>query len=228
MIWTSLALVALAAPQDQDPAARMLQLIHQVERRLMEIDQMLYRAGSGEAPVSRDVDSGLKQLLQATRDQSRAVRSDMDEILSLAQQQSNSSSSSSSSSSSGSSSGRSSGDPQQGQRPGEQGQKDRTQSAPPPGQQTPRDGDQERGQQPSDPGSQPRSPDGSENPGRNRPGAPGEDSAKAARQQPDDADRWGDLPVHVRDLFRAQGGADLPPRYRDWIDSYYRRLNRRP
>jgi hypothetical protein len=41
-------------------------------------------------------------------------------------------------------------------------------------------------------------------------------------------DRWGDLPVHVRELFRAQGGGDLPPRYRDWIDSYYRRSNQRP
>lgn len=41
-------------------------------------------------------------------------------------------------------------------------------------------------------------------------------------------DRWGDLPVHVRELFRAQGGGDLPPRYRDWIDAYYKRLNGGP
>jgi hypothetical protein len=25
-----------------------------------------------------------------------------------------------------------------------------------------------------------------------------------------------------------EGGRDLPPRYRDWIDAYYRRLNRQP
>jgi hypothetical protein len=33
--------------------------------------------------------------------------------------------------------------------------------------------------------------------------------------------------VQVRELFRAQGGDDLPPRYRDWIDAYYRRLSGR-
>ena len=40
-------------------------------------------------------------------------------------------------------------------------------------------------------------------------------------------DEWGNLPIHVRELFRAEGGQRLPARYRDWIDSYYRRLNRR-
>jgi len=32
--------------------------------------------------------------------------------------------------------------------------------------------------------------------------------------------------VHARDVFRTQGGGDLPARYRDWIDAYYQRLNR--
>ena len=44
----------------------------------------------------------------------------------------------------------------------------------------------------------------------------------------DDADRWGDLPPHARRYFRAEGGGPLPPQYRDWIDLYYRRLNRSP
>jgi hypothetical protein len=39
-------------------------------------------------------------------------------------------------------------------------------------------------------------------------------------------DRWGDLPQKVRDLFRAEGGSELPVQYRQWIDAYYRRLNR--
>jgi hypothetical protein len=39
------------------------------------------------------------------------------------------------------------------------------------------------------------------------------------------ADRWGDLPVNARDVFRAQGGSDLPVRYREWIDAYFKRLN---
>ncbi len=40
------------------------------------------------------------------------------------------------------------------------------------------------------------------------------------------ADQWGDLPSRARDVFRSQGGADLPVRYREWIDAYYKRLNK--
>jgi hypothetical protein len=32
----------------------------------------------------------------------------------------------------------------------------------------------------------------------------------------------------MRETFRNQGRNDLPVQYRDWIDSYYRRLNRKP
>jgi hypothetical protein len=28
----------------------------------------------------------------------------------------------------------------------------------------------------------------------------------------------------VRDVFRTQGGGDMPAKYRDWIDAYYRRM----
>lgn len=43
----------------------------------------------------------------------------------------------------------------------------------------------------------------------------------------DPFERWGLLPMHAREIFRNQGGPDLPPEYRDWIDQYYRRLNAR-
>jgi hypothetical protein len=42
------------------------------------------------------------------------------------------------------------------------------------------------------------------------------------------AERWGDLPLHARDVFRTEGGADMPALYRDWIDAYYKRLNKKP
>lgn len=42
-----------------------------------------------------------------------------------------------------------------------------------------------------------------------------------------DREQWGNLPVHMQELFRAEGGDKVPARYRDWIDSYYRRLNDR-
>jgi hypothetical protein len=41
-------------------------------------------------------------------------------------------------------------------------------------------------------------------------------------------DRWGDLPIQVREVFRTEGGADLPPQYRDWIDGYYKKLLNQP
>jgi len=41
------------------------------------------------------------------------------------------------------------------------------------------------------------------------------------------AGRWGELPVHVREIFSSEGGGDMPPQYRDWIESYYRKLNKR-
>jgi hypothetical protein len=40
-----------------------------------------------------------------------------------------------------------------------------------------------------------------------------------------DREQWGNLPVHMQELFRAEGGDKVPARYRDWIESYYRRLN---
>lgn len=48
-----------------------------------------------------------------------------------------------------------------------------------------------------------------------------------AQRSSDDVEIWGNLPIHLRDIFRAEGQGDMPARYRDWIDSYYRRLNER-
>lgn len=90
-------------------------------------------------------------------------------------------------------------------------------------------------QSPNQPQGQDKEPGTSGQPDSNKDGPP-EGNPLAA--QPEDAigaplmavngkDQWGNLPVHLRDLFRAEGGTDLPPRYRDWIDSYYRRLNER-
>ncbi len=98
----------------------------------------------------------------------------------------------------------------------------------------PEDNKKEQGQK--DPGREPQNPKPNGEPRDNK-----EDSAepdpKVAGTPPGNetqdplhatgGDEWGNLPVHVRELFRAEGGQRLPARYRDWIDSYYRRLNRR-
>jgi hypothetical protein len=58
-------------------------------------------------------------------------------------------------------------------------------------------------------------------------GAPAKPETGDARAATPATDKWGDLPVHVRDVFRAQGGGDMPAQYRDWIDAYYRRMAKR-
>jgi hypothetical protein len=61
---------------------------------------------------------------------------------------------------------------------------------------------------------------------------PGSDPAAGAAGSPsasnDARDRWGDLPFHAREVFRNEGGRDMPPLYREWIDAYYKRLNKQP
>lgn len=84
------------------------------------------------------------------------------------------------------------------------------------------------GQKSSPAGDVPKSPSASDAPPQNVEGQAPPSSATGFVKPADANDRWGDLPVYARDVFRAQGGADLPVRYREWIDAYYKRLNRRP
>ncbi len=192
----------------------ILALFGRVERRLREIDRMLYDASSGGG-LGRAEESGIGKLLEASRQASQRVLDEIDRILELAQR-------------------RAQQQQQQGggSQPGEQqdgSPLDRQQGQPGEREQTP-DGQSpgtERDDQPGD-GGRPESPRDSRTQGDNREGdSPPQGSTE--RVPPGGGDeRWGDLPIHVRDLFRAQGGGDLPPRYRDWIDAYYRRLNQRP
>jgi hypothetical protein len=64
-------------------------------------------------------------------------------------------------------------------------------------------------------------------PGSTQPGPEAASGAIDTQRAPgaDSSDRWGELPTHAREVFRNNGGGDLPPYYRDWIDQYYRRLN---
>ena len=78
-------------------------------------------------------------------------------------------------------------------------------------------------------GDQPDSPRDSNDPERgNQEGdaPPGSRTGRTGRPA-DVGEGWGNLPQHMRDNFRAEDLGELPPRYRAWIDSYYRRLNER-
>src|SRR5262245_41580063 len=121
-----------------------------------------------------------------------------------------------------------------GQSSGKEPKEQERKRGPSEGERTP---EQPQGQEPQEkPGGDPQQPqpDGQkpdergENPptGRNQPDSPRADEAGPAVNPTEDAERWGTLPERVRQIFRNQITDDLPVQYRDWIDSYYRRMNR--
>lgn len=98
-------------------------------------------------------------------------------------------------------------------------------------------GDKPGGQEPGgrDPqdaqaqGGQPQGNRASAQPGQLRPGESQPSGAtETVRVGASGQERWGELPETTREIFRMQGGGDMPPRYREWIDAYYKRLNQKP
>jgi hypothetical protein len=217
---------------DRDRAqAEMRELFGKVERRLREIDRLLSDAGAGDTTaLAGDKKAGIDELLKTSQARQREVLQDIDRILELARENQ---------SRSGSGSGQSSSEPKpDGQSPlDKQGQqeteRERTPSAPKkgekPGSQD-KDGSKPKPDKPEPGEGEPRDPrapndkDGKNSPGSSPPGQATDAPSKADTGK----DRWGDLPIKVRDVFRTEGGGDMPVQYREWIDSYYRRLNKKP
>ena len=78
---------------------------------------------------------------------------------------------------------------------------------------------QPQGEKPDDRGPNPPG-------GENRPSDPRQDQGGAPVGAGNDAERWGTLPERVRQVLQNQITDDVPLQYRDWIDAYYRRLNK--
>lgn len=213
----------------------MRDLFAKVERRLREIDRLLSDAGAGEkVALAGDKQAGIDELLRTSQTRQREVLEGIDRILELARENQQRS---------GSGSGKPSGEPQPGgkspidQQGEQQSQREQTPSAPQKGEKPDsqnQDGSQEKdGSKPKSgkPGEgEPRDPRaGPKKDPKNSPGPnPPQTATDAANKADGGKDRWGDLPVKVRDVFRTEGGGDMPVQYREWIDSYYRRLNKKP
>jgi len=204
-----------AAPQTDELTRQIEELFRTVERNLKQIDVLLNDASAGEAPLGAVEDSGLDDLLKNTQASSKSVVNDIDRILELARQRGRQQQ------------GQGSG---QGQQPAPSSGKSPLDEArdrgPKPGESTP-EKPQEDGQEPQ--GGTPKQPDspaGSDDPGTTKPGDPFDPQRGPQVPPGQDADEWGMLPPKVQEIFRNDGTADLPVQYRDWIDSYYRRLNR--
>jgi hypothetical protein len=213
----------------------LIQLFGKVEKNLREIDRLLSDAGAGDTSALQKIgSSGIDELLKKSQQSGKDTAKDIDRLLELAKQLGTPQS------------GAGSGQPQpQPGDPGGQGLIDKkgqqsagreeTPSAPESKGEQPKPGQngkppgQKPENQPDPSGKDPKSPLASKDEAKNRAASAPQVGAKDPAARPsDDRDRWGDLPVHARDVFRNEGGADMPVQYRDWIDAYYRRLNKKP
>jgi len=222
-------------PEPSDAEREIVELFGRVERTLDRIDRLLQEAATANATPAggASAESGdLAGRLRHAQESGAEVRKAIDRIIELAAQQRPQSSSSSSSGSSqcedGSpldsqgeqSTGRES-TPSMPERTGEKPEGSQDQKQPKPGGDEPKD--QQGGLK------DPKGPRDSKTPPHQIPGGEPKAGETGAGSSPADGrDRWGDLPLHAREVFRNEGGRDMPPLYRDWIDAYYRRLNQKP
>lgn len=214
------------APSAQETAApalggrspeqeEMVRLFHEVERSLLAIDLELADAGAGRIPLPEGSESGIERLLRSHGEKSNKATMGIEEILRLAQQMNQKSVG-------------------QCMKPGQSGQSplDQEKKSSPKQQENtpdkPENGQDKKpeGQKPEPQGQKPedgqQSPPAREN--RNQPDR-AQDTADAVPHG-NDAERWGVLPERVPHVFQNQLTDDLPLQYRDWIDGYYRRLNK--
>lgn len=62
----------------------MIELFHKVEKRLSEIDKLLYQASAGESALTRQSEAGISELLKNSVSKSQEVTRDIDRILEIA------------------------------------------------------------------------------------------------------------------------------------------------
>ncbi len=213
----------------------MAELFIKVDKRLQRVSELLFEASTGDASRADEIGSsgideliraaesasgagsaGIAQLLEATKLQSQQAGTEIERILEIAAE--NQSNSSGQPSQSPKSEGE---NPQQGQTPSGSRKEEKGEGPPQgePGSETQEGEPQKNGETPNGGQEQEGSEDG---PGKVPPG-----SETGAARDGSGNEEWGDLPVHLRKVFQNGVSDDVPPRYRDWVDAYYKRLNRR-
>lgn len=217
-----------AAFAQSDAEQEIADLFRRVEKRLVAIDKLLSDASSNAGSTSELKDmsgSGIDELLKRSRDQSTEVIDAIDRILEISAEQQPPSGSGSSS----------------GEEPSEQPGSSQPGSSPldrgpqtTPREQTPEAGGEKPSEMPG--GNEPKPDKPSANPKDNGTAddpnpknlqlGQGEATPPGAPSQAEGLERWGSLPQHAQNVFRSEGGTELPAQYRDWIDAYHRRLNR--
>lgn len=239
---------SLAPVNDQQ--REMIELFGKVETRLREIDRLLSDAGAGDVRALEAVGpAGIDDLLKQSKSSGEQALQDIDKILELARQMGQQQSSGSGSGDKSQPGGGQQQDPGEGdgsgtpldKQGGNTSPRESTPSTPEQGGQDPKDkpggskpdgekggaSSQKDGDKPKEDGSPKGTKASPADPKNRESGAPPSGAQSGAATPSAAKDRWGDLPVHARDVFRNEGGRDMPAQYRDWIDGYYRRLNKK-
>lgn len=225
----------------------MEELFLKVDKRLQRITELLFEASSGDGSGAGEIGSAgidelirqaeaaasgaqsdIEKLLEASQRQSEAAAVEIDRILEIAAQNPQGGGGGGGQSPPPPSSGE--GQPQQGQTPsGSQREEKGQRPGEQPGEQQ---GQEQQGEQPGEQ-NQPQSENG-ERPTGNKESEAGQDgkgqdpgqSELGSEASPRGNEDWGDLPIHLRKVFQNGVSDDVPPRYRDWVDSYYERLRK--
>ena len=225
----------------------ILELFRDIEENLKTVDILLSDAGAGDTSSLSEVkEAGIGRLLENSRAKSQQILTDIDRLLEIAEEMGQEAGPPSP----GGESGEQSGSPSQGpegSQPGQQGSQStqREQTPEGPGQaptgQEPMNDEQPDGEEPGEdqqgageqpPQGQGETPDDGQQSANKDPenktgNEPPTDPTGAGSKAGSSRDRWGDLPVHYQDVFRGEDSGEMPVRYREWIDAYYRRLNQR-
>lgn len=226
----------------QDAQAQIQELFNRIEKNLRSIDDLLFEAAGSEDVAMEDAEQWRSWIMDSQA-KSQEVLNDIDKLLEISQQMSSQSRGRSSSSQGqgqqspeSSEQGQSPLDQQrQGSQRRQEGGSQQNSGQQPEGQTDQGDpqnskGDQKGGQQGEEPGQQGQPKDG-------RAGGP--ESQQSGDQAQANGERgsasaagglepWGELPPRVQEIFSNQNTQDAPLLYRDWIDSYYRRVSREP
>ena len=223
----------------------MLELFRDIEENLKTVDILLSDAGAGDTSSLSEVkEAGIGRLLENSRAKSQQILTDIDRLLEIAEEMGQESEEPTP----GEEPGEESGSPSQGPEGSQSGQQGsqstrREQTPEGPGQspsgEEPVNSEQPGGEEPGEDqqGASEQPPEGQgETPGDSQQSANKDPENKTGNEPPTDPtgagskpgssrDRWGDLPVHYQDVFRGEDSGEMPVRYREWIDAYYRRLN---
>ena len=221
----------------------MIRLFQEVEGRMNNVGSLLFRASKGETEALNEISnpgidellkkgepqastsgagSSLASMLQVASAEGDSILTGIDKILEIANEQGGGQCSSAMQQNS-------QGNQPDGQPSGEQGKSQEQQETGKKKDQSASDPKEGTGQQePKQQGEQ--AIDGKQSDAEPTPSKAGktpERPTAGVNHRDPKNEAWGNLPIHLRDIFRAEGGVEVPAQYRDWIDSYYRRLNRR-